>query len=173
MCSLPLLFPLSLVLLVVAVVILCYTVVTELFLTRGSYILSILLQIPPGGGEEGERGVSQRLRGSDLPARLKPQKPHRCWFWKPRTGTDSGLLAVSLTHSAGSLCPAKSIHTLAPHMLPAAAVSPRITPGWGVSREQQLCFNHSTPEEMAGARHPHRLLGNQSREPRASAPPWA
>ena len=47
---------------------------TVLTSTRGSYIPSILLPIPPGaGGGRGRGGVSERLRGSELPARLKPR----------------------------------------------------------------------------------------------------
>ena len=40
--------------------------------TRGSYILSILLPNPTGAGGGRWGGVSERLRGSELPARLKP-----------------------------------------------------------------------------------------------------
>ena len=40
--------------------------------TRGSYNPSILLPIPPGVGGGRREGASERLRGSELPARLKP-----------------------------------------------------------------------------------------------------
>ena len=56
LCSLPLLFPLSLLLLVVAAVVLCYTLVTGLFLSQpvGVTFFWFLIPIPTGaGGEEG------------------------------------------------------------------------------------------------------------------------
>ena len=55
---------------------------TVLISTRGSYILSILLPIPPGVGG-GRRGVvSERLHDSDLLAGLKPRQ----FFVAPNVG---------------------------------------------------------------------------------------
>ena len=84
LCSLPLLFPLSLVLLVVAVVILCYTLVTRLFLSQPGGVTFLPFSSPSlqeqGRGRWG--GVSERLRGSELPARLKPRQ----FFLAPSVG---------------------------------------------------------------------------------------
>ena len=72
--SLPLLFPLSLLLLVVAVVVLCYTLVTGLFLSQPVRVTFFEFSSPScqelGGSTE---GVSKQLHGSLL-AVLKPQE---------------------------------------------------------------------------------------------------
>ena len=80
LCSLPLLFPLSLLLLVVAAVILCYTLVTGLFLSQPGGVTFFPFSSPSlreQGEEEG--GVSKRLHGSELLAGLKaPQQVVCC-----------------------------------------------------------------------------------------------
>ena len=55
---------------------------TVLISTRGSYIPSILLPILPGAGGGRRGGVSERLRGSELPAGLRPQQ----FFEAPNVG---------------------------------------------------------------------------------------